>query len=102
MNFNINGATWKIREVDEDVIKLEDEPDYTLGLTIYKKQEVLLNKNQKNILKTLKHELMHVWIYEYGHGQKDRFSCEDICEIVASSNSFINRIIIKYKDEMNN
>ena len=55
MNFNINGATWKIREVDEDVIKLEDEPDYTLGLTIYKKQEILLNKNQKNILKTLKH-----------------------------------------------
>ena len=55
-------------------------------------------KNQPNIVKTLKHELTHVWLYEYGHNQHEKeFNFEDICEIVASSNDFINEIIEKLK-----
>jgi len=100
MEFEINNTKWKIKEVDENDMKLEDEPDYCLGLTIYKKQQILLLKNQLNLLRTLKHELMHVWLYENGHNAQDKQFChEDICEIVASSNDFINDIVEKYFKE---
>lgn len=51
------------------------------------------------MLLTLKHELMHVWLYENGHtNQKgdEIFSYEDLCEYVALSNDSINRIVNKY------
>jgi len=98
MKFEINGTEWTIKEVDEAIINNETKQDDTLGVTIYKTQEILLLKTQANIMKTLKHELMHVWLYEYGHNQNEKeFNCEDICEIVASSNDFINEIVEKYK-----
>lgn len=74
--------------------------DYTMGVTIYKTQEILLLKDQANLIKTLKHELVHVWLYEYGHAQNDdkKYDYEDICEIVASSNDFINEVIEQYEN----
>lgn len=99
MKFKINNAVWTIKVVDEATINNEMKQDGTLGVTIYKTQEILLLKDQANIVKTLKHELMHVWLYEYGHVQNDNttYDYEDICEIVASSNDFINKIVDKYK-----
>lgn len=74
--------------------------DGTLGVTIYKTQEIMLLENQANIIKTLKHELMHVWLYEYEHPQDDesKYTYEDVCEIVASSNEFINEIVEQYRN----
>ena len=70
----------------------------TLGVTIYRNQKIMLLKNQANIIKTLKHELTHVWLYECGHNQNNEktFTYEDVCEVVASINDFINEIINKY------
>ena len=97
--FKINNTEWSIKEVSEAEINNEMKNDYTMGVTIYKTQEVLLLKEQANIIKTLKHELIHVWLYEYGHRQDDdkKYDYEDICEIVASSNDFINEIVEQYK-----
>lgn len=101
MKFKCNNSEWNIRIVDEATINNEMKQDGTLGVTIYKTQEILLLENQANIIKTLKHELMHVWLYEYGHAQDDNttYGYEDICEIVASSNEFINEVINEYKSE---
>ena len=101
MKFKINNTEWTIKEVTEAEINNEMKNDYTMGVTIYKTQEVLLLKEQANIIKTLKHELIHVWLYEYGHRQDDdkKFDYEDICEIVASSNDFINEIVEQYKSK---
>lgn len=98
MKFEINNTTWIIEEVDEATINNEMKNDGTLGVTIYKIQKIMLLKDQANIIKTLKHELTHVWLYEYGHNQNDEktFTYEDVCEIVASSNEFINEIVQKY------
>lgn len=103
MKFKCNNAEWTIKVVDEATINNEMKNDYTLGVTIYKTQEILLLENQANIIKTLKHELMHVWLYEYGHAQNDetKYSYEDICEIVASSNDFMNEIVEQYKNQNN-
>ena len=99
--FEINGTKWTIENVDEAIINNETKNDYTLGVTIYKTQKILLLSEQANIIKTLKHELMHVWLYELGHNQSEKqFNCEDVCEIVASSNDFINKVVEKYKKQM--
>ena len=98
MEFKINGTKWIIREVDEAIINNEVKQDGSLGLTIYETQTIMLLKDQVNIIKTLKHELTHVWLYEYGHNQVEKeFNCEDVCEIIASCNDFINEVIDEYK-----
>ena len=100
MEFKINNTTWTIKDVDEPIINNETKTDCTLGVTIYKTQEIWLLKEQANVIKTLKHELMHVWMYEYGHNQHEKeFNIEDVCEIVASSNDFINEVVEMYKLE---
>ncbi len=65
--------------------------DYTLGLTFYKKHEIWLLDNNADIIRTLKHELMHIWMWEYGHSRDDerQYKYEDVCKIVACSNDFI-------------
>ena len=98
MKFKINNTEWTIKTVDEATMNNEMKQDGTLGVTIYKTQEVLLLEKQANIVKTLKHELSHVWMYEYGHNQEEKeFNCEDVCEIVASSNDFINEVVSRYR-----
>lgn len=102
MKFKINNREWTIEEVDEATINNEMKGEETLGVTIYKTQKVMLLKDQANIIKTLKHELTHVWLYEYGHNQNEdkTFSYEDVCEVVASSNDFINEIVRQYKEKI--
>lgn len=99
MKFEINNTEWTIELVDEATINNEMKNDGALGVTIYKSQTIMLLKDQANIIKTLKHELTHVWLYEYGHNQNEdkTFSYEDVCEIVASSNDFINEIVDRYQ-----
>jgi hypothetical protein len=65
----------------------------TIGLFMWK------NGNSNQMLLTLKHELMHVWLYENGHSNQkgqEVFDYEDICELVALSNDSINRIVVEY------
>ena len=53
------------------------------------------------MLLTLKHELMHVWLYENGHKNQNGdevFNYEDVCEYVALSNNSINRIVKEYME----
>ena len=60
---------------------------------------ILKNGDYKDMLLTLKHELMHVWLYENGHTNQNGdeiFDYEDVCELVALSNNSINRIVKKY------
>ena len=100
--FKINNTEWTIKEVSEAEINNEMKNDYTMGVTIYKSQEILLLENQANLIKTLKHELTHVWLYEYGHrhDEEKKLDYEDICEIVASSNDFINNVVEQYKKQV--
>lgn len=63
---------------------------------------ILKNGSYKDMLLTLKHELMHVWLYENGHKNQNGdeiFGYEDVCELVALSNGSINRIVNLYLEE---
>lgn len=96
MKFRCNNTEYEIKEVD----CIEDDVS-TVGLTRYQERVVLLKTLDKDfMIKTLKHELTHVWLYEYGHNQSEKqFNNEDVCEIVACSNDFINEVVNEYKSE---
>lgn len=62
-------------------------------------QELKEKGNFDDMLLTLKHELMHVWLFENGHTNQNNdevFGYEDVCELVALSNNSINRITKLY------
>ena len=63
--FYINNSKWTIELVSDEIINKEEENKYTLGVTIYIPQKVLIRRNQANIKKTILHELTHVLLYEY-------------------------------------
>lgn len=94
MKFKINSNVWKIKELPKEQMEIQD----SLGETNYEKQEIHLLETCKSKKSTLKHELCHVWLWEYLHVQNDtdKFHFEQVCQIVASSNDFINSIIEKY------
>lgn len=63
---------------------------------------ILKSGSYKDMMLTLKHELMHVWLYENGHTNQNGneiFDYEDVCELVALSNGSINRIVNLYLKE---
>lgn len=97
MKFKINNTEYEIIEKE----KLENEEE--VGLTDYQKKQIILKKLDRDfMIKTLKHELVHVWLYEYAHNQDEKeFNNEDVCEIVACSNNFINEVVEDYKKIIN-
>lgn len=99
MKFKINNNRWEIKEISnaemQDKYSLEDT--FTHGITVYSENTIYINQDTVNKGRTLKHELTHVWLWEYGHNQEEKeFNNEDICEIVACSNDFINEVVNQY------
>ena len=94
MEFEINGSKWVIKEVSREFLA----NDVDLAETDYMKQEIVIWEDCKCKRNTLKHELCHVWLWEYGHIQndEDKFHYEQVCQIVANSNDFINSVVEKY------
>ena len=94
----INNHIYTIYDVD----KIEGKENY-VGRSHYEDRTIYVEKgNFKDMMLTLKHELMHVWLYENGHTNQDRkevFDYEDMCELVALSNDSINRIVDLYLKE---
>lgn len=97
-SFVINNHIYAIYDVD----KITGKENY-VGRSHYEDRTVYIEKgNFEDMLLTLKHELMHVWLYENGHTNQNNdetFGYEDVCELVALSNDSINRIVKLYLDE---
>lgn len=93
--FKINNRIYTIYNVD----KISGKDNY-VGRSHYDDRTIYIEKGaKKDMLLTLKHELMHIWLYENGHKNQDGkevFDYEDMCELVALSNNSINRITKLY------
>ena len=108
--FKINNDTWKIlvknhEEVLDELNKdREDKYYYAFGLTKYPTHEIWINKemSREQQIKTLKHELTHCYIFNYGLYNVPNFNEEMVCDLVSSINDFINEVVKKYKEEKNN
>ena len=93
--FEINNRIYTIYDVD----RIQGKENY-VGRSRYNERDIYIEKaSLEQMLLTLKHELMHVWLYENGHTNQDGqeiFDYEDLCEYVALSNNSINRIVNEY------
>lgn len=93
--FMINNKIYTIYDVN----KIEGKKNY-VGSSNYDNNEIFIeNGTFEQMLLTLKHELMHVWLYENGHTNQDNnemFGYEDLCELVALSNNSINNVVEVY------
>lgn len=94
-NFKINNKLYTIYDIN----KIEGKSSY-VGQSQYDKGLIFIEEDDiEDMLLTLKHELMHVWLYENGHTNQDGndiFDYEDVCELVALSNNSINEIVKEY------
>lgn len=94
-DFIINDKVYNIYDVN----KIEGKNSY-VGRSNYIDRNIYVEKGKpENMLLTLKHELMHVWLYENGHKNQDGkeiFDYEDMCELVALSNDSINKVVNEY------
>lgn len=97
--FTINNNIYTIYNVD----KISGKENY-VGRSHYDDKTIYVEKgNFDDMLLTLKHELMHVWLFENGHTNQNNdevFGYEDVCELVALSNNSINRITKLYLDNI--
>ena len=94
-SFEINNKIYTIYDID----KIEGKKSY-IGKTEYDNTDIFIEIGSfEDMLLTLKHELMHVWLYENGHKNQNNdevFGYEDVCELVALSNNSINKIVAEY------
>ena len=93
--FEINNRIYTIYDVD----RIQGKENY-VGRSRYNERDVYIEKGSlEQMLLTLKHELMHVWLYENGHTNQDGqeiFDYEDLCEYTALANDSINRVVKEY------
>lgn len=105
--FLINNDTWTIEEKSKDELKemYEKETDEKVycvfGVTQKTRHIIYINKDmcEEQKIKTLKHELTHCYIWEYGLYNIVDMNEEILCDLVACSNDFINEIVDKYKKQ---
>lgn len=97
--FKINNHIYTIYNVD----RITGKEDY-VGRSHYDDKTLYVEKgNFKDMLLTLKHELMHIWLFENGHTNQNNdeiFGYEDVCELVALSNDSINKITNLYLENL--
>jgi len=101
-NFIINNHKWEIKlrpklEMLEIYKCIDEEATDCFGLTLRQFNAIYINEDlcYDEQIKTLKHELTHCFIWEYGYYYVDFNNEETICEFVASINDFINEVIDK-------
>ena len=102
MKFKMNNHEWEIKEISNAEMNLMEDSDgketFTYGTTDYQDLVIYLNKDAKGLRTTLIHELTHVFLYEFGHNQREEktYSFDDVCEVNACSHDIIHKIIEDY------
>ena len=105
VEFYINNDKWIIEEKPKDLLfkiyknEIDEEAYYVFGLTIKSEHKIYINKEmcKEQKIKTLKHELTHCYIWNYGLYNVPNFNEEMVCDLVSSINDFINDIVGKFK-----
>lgn len=106
--FEINNMHWKIMQkstqelTDKYNSQYEQKAYYTFGVTLYPDHEIWINKDMcfEQQICTLKHELTHCYMWNYGLYNITEYNEEFICDLVSASNNFINEVVEKYKKQM--
>ena len=105
--FEINNDKWQIEEKSKEELKelyeteTQEKAYFVFGVTRKSHHIIYINKDmcEAQKIKTLKHELTHCYIWEYGLYNVMDVNEEVICDLVACSNDFINEIVLLYNDK---
>ncbi len=103
MKFRMNDNEWEIKEISNaEMNDMFGENGYTDGVTNYTHHMIYINNDILDKKRTLYHELMHCFLYEYGHNQNadKSFSYDDVCEVSACSHDMIHEIVEEYFKEV--
>ena len=70
---------------------------FLYGVTLYPYSLILINKDveKQQQIHTLKHELAHCYMKQSGFHHIEEYDKEMVCDLIASSNNFINEIVEK-------
>ena len=101
MKFKMNDREWEIKEISDEEMSIKEGYDTTEefvhGITKYSENRIYINSATPNKEKTLYHELVHCYTYEYGLNPfNKKFTIEDVCEICACSHEIIDKIVKEY------
>ena len=107
MEFMVNYDLWNIKMVSKNTLitlyKEEQDSDeevyFVFGMTNKAQHTIFLNEDmvEAQQIKTLKHELTHCYIWEFGLYNVPNFDEEMVCDLVASINDWINEIVKNFK-----
>ena len=106
LEFEINKNTWSIELVDKEFLLnlykeiYGEEALFAYGVCMPPRLKIYINKDmeKQQQIKTLKHELTHCYIWNYGLYNVPQFNEEMCCDLVSSINDFINEVVQKFKD----
>lgn len=111
--FKIGNETWSIHIKDSNALQDEyemlckvtkkeyNENSYRLGFCNFLQQQIVLNSMlcKEAMIRTLKHELTHCWLYVNGHNE-ELYDEEQICNFITPLSAFINLMIDGFIHEM--
>lgn len=108
IEFYINNDKWIIEEKTSDSLlkiyneQYSEEAYYVFGLTIKSEHKIYINKDmcEEQKIKTLKHELTHCYIWEFGLYNVPNFNEEMVCDLVSSSHNFINEVTKEFENRL--
>lgn len=105
-DFVINNNLWKVEvkpeiELLEEYHKRSPNAYSCMGLTFYKEHKIWIAQElcDDEKLRTLKHELTHCYIWEYGFYNVDFNNEELICDFVASIYHFLQNTLYRISFE---
>ena len=106
MEFTINNNRWNIEHKNKDELlelynkEYEEEAYFVFGITKKSDHCIYINKDMcvDQQIKTLKHELTHCYIWNYGLYNVPNFNEEMVCDLVSSINDFINEVVGQFKE----
>ena len=98
----VNVKTRNLIEMYKETYGENEDVVFTYGLCKYPAHVIYINEEmcEEQRVKTLKHELTHCYIWEYGLFNVPNFTDEMVCDLVASINTWMNEVVEKYKKEM--
>lgn len=110
MEFEIDEDLWKIELIDKDILLekyrtyINEESTFAFGVCIFPEHKIWINKDmcKKQQIRTLKHELTHVFIWYSALYNVPTYNEEMVCDLVANSNNFINFVVNRFEGEKNN
>lgn len=102
--FKLGNDVWNIKTLlTQDEMKelycgrTKEDVDYVFGFTDYHLKKIYLDCEPCNLIKTLRHELLHAYIWEYT-ARHETYSEEELCNIYSCAAPIIEKVVKDYED----